>query len=571
MSEVSETEQRAVGKFLRRMMPLLVLMLLVNNLDRTNVGFIQDELKADVGVGATAYGLGAGLFFIGYALFEVPSNMLLERFGARVWLTRIMITWGAVIIAMSFIHSVTWFYVLRFLLGVAEAGFFPGAMLYITQWLPDASRGRATAIFLGGSAAAGIITGPITGALLELHGAGGFAGWRWMFALEGTFSVLVGIAAGFFLVSRIEDARWLTAEEKTALRTAVANDEDVRSRAPRTSRLRLMFHPQVALLTGAFFAMTLTGYAITFWLPSLIEEIGGLSSFQVGLLSAIPAVCSMIAMYSMSHFTDRAEDRRPYLAITLVLSAVGTYLATLGAVGVFLGVMAWLDDGFWLHPSWSSLTVFATVLGVVVLLLLAAVARAAGRRAWGFAAGALGALAAGVTASTLLPEQPAFALPALTLPTAGLALSIGAFTLPVPDRWFAPRLRGDDDRWLSHLETLLRTRHAMPRRQARAHVEEARRHLRTERDTDQSTSGPGLAEKTFGPADLYALHLTDGPRRTRRLAHRERNATTAFTVLAVALSWDELHPPSSKFWMYVAGLTCLVGYTALLWLRPDKP
>ncbi|MEW1646438.1 MULTISPECIES: MFS transporter [unclassified Streptomyces] len=331
MSVVSEIEQRAVGKFLRRMMPLLVLMLLVNNLDRTNVGFIQDELKADIGVSATAYGLGAGLFFIGYALFEVPSNMLLERFGARVWLTRIMITWGLVIVAMSFIHSVTLFYVMRFLLGVAEAGFFPGAMLYITQWLPDASRGRATAIFLGGSAAAGIVTGPITGALLELHGLGGFAGWRWMFVLEGTFSIAVGIAAGFFLVSRIEDARWLSAEEKQVLRSSVTEDEQVRSRAPKVSRLRLMVHPQVALLTGAFFAMTLTGYAITFWLPSLIEEIGGLSSFQVGLLSAIPAVCSMIAMYSMSHFTDRAEDRRPYLAITLVLSALGTYLATLGS------------------------------------------------------------------------------------------------------------------------------------------------------------------------------------------------------------------------------------------------
>ncbi|MFJ9631505.1 MFS transporter [Streptomyces sp. NPDC101175] len=331
MSVVSEVEQRAVGKFLRRMMPLLVLMLLVNNLDRTNVGFIQDELKADIGVSATAYGLGAGLFFIGYALFEVPSNMLLERFGARVWLTRIMITWGLVIVAMSFIHSVPVFYALRFLLGVAEAGFFPGAMLYMTQWLPDASRGRATAIFLGGSAAAGIVTGPITGALLELHGLGGFAGWRWMFVLEGTFSIAVGIAAGFFLVSRIEDARWLSTEEQQALRSAVTEDEQVRSRAPKVSRLRLMIHPQVALLTGAFFAMTLTGYAITFWLPSLIEEIGGLSSFQVGLLSAIPAVCSMIAMYSMSHFTDRAEDRRPYLAITLVLSAIGTYLATLGS------------------------------------------------------------------------------------------------------------------------------------------------------------------------------------------------------------------------------------------------
>lgn len=326
-------ESRAVGKFLRRMMPILVLMLLVNNLDRTNVGFVQDELQADVGISATAYGLGAGLFFIGYALFEVPSNMLLERFGARVWLTRIMITWGLVIVAMCFIHNVTTFYTLRFLLGVAEAGFFPGAMLYITQWLPDASRGRATAIFLGGSAAAGIVTGPVTGALLELHGAGGVAGWRWMFGLEGVFSVVVGIVAGFFLVSRIEDARWLTREEKDALGAAVAEDREARSRAPHTSRFKLLFHPQVALLTGAFFAMTLTGYAITFWLPSLIEDIGGLSSFQVGLLSAIPAVCSMIAMYSMSHFTDRAPDRRPYLAITLVLSATGTYLATLGSPG----------------------------------------------------------------------------------------------------------------------------------------------------------------------------------------------------------------------------------------------
>ncbi|MFJ3801951.1 MFS transporter [Streptomyces sp. NPDC090088] len=324
-------EQRATGKFLRRMMPILVLMLLVNNLDRTNVGFIQDELRADVGVSATAYGLGAGLFFIGYALFEVPSNMLLERFGARVWLTRIMITWGLVIVAMCFIHNVTTFYVLRFLLGVAEAGFFPGAMLYITQWLPDSSRGRATAIFLGGSAAAGIVTGPVTGALLELHGAGGVAGWRWMFGIEGTLSVIVGVIAGFFLVSRIEDARWLSAEEKGALRASVARDEARRERAPRVSRLRLMFHPQVALLTGAFFAMTLTGYAITFWLPSLIEEINGLSPFEVGLLAAVPAIASMIAMYSMSHFTDRAPDRRPYLAVTLLLSAAGTYLATLGS------------------------------------------------------------------------------------------------------------------------------------------------------------------------------------------------------------------------------------------------
>ncbi|MFJ8537091.1 MFS transporter [Streptomyces sp. NPDC093591] len=328
---IPDAERRAVGKFLRRMLPILVLMLLVNQMDRTNVGFVQDELRADVGVSATAYGLGAGLFFIGYALFEVPSNMLLERFGARVWLTRIMITWGAVIVAMCFIHNVWMFYALRFLLGVAEAGFFPGVLLYFTQWLPDSSRGRASAIFLGGSATAYIVTGPITGALLELHGAGGIAGWRWMFALEGVFSILVGFIAGFFLVSRIQDARWLTQEERDALSDAVARDKEARDRAPRTSRLKLILHPQVALLTTVFFAMALTGYAITFWLPSLVDDIGGLSSFEVGLLTAVPWICAVIAMYTMAHFTDRAPDRRPYLAIALVLSAAGTFLATLGS------------------------------------------------------------------------------------------------------------------------------------------------------------------------------------------------------------------------------------------------
>jgi MFS family permease len=204
-------------------------------------------------------------------------------------------------------------------------------MLYITQWLPDSSRGRATAIFLGGSAAAGVVTGPITGALLELHGMAGIAGWRWMFGLEGGFSVVVGVIGGLFLVSRIEDAHWLTQDEKTALRAAVTSDQAVRDRAPKVSRLKLLLHPQVLLLTSVFFATTLTGYAITFWLPSLIEEIGDLSSFQVGLLSAIPAVCSILAMYPMSHYTDRRPDRRPYLMVALVVSALGTYLATLGS------------------------------------------------------------------------------------------------------------------------------------------------------------------------------------------------------------------------------------------------
>ncbi|MFF7652951.1 MFS transporter [Streptomyces sp. NPDC007983] len=368
-----ELVDRAVSKFLRRVMPMLVLMLVVNQMDRTNVGFVQDDLSADIGVGAAAYGLGAGLFFISYAIFEVPSNMLMERFGARVWLTRIMISWGAVTLAMCFMHGATSFYVLRFLLGIAEAGFFPGVMYYMTTWLPDSYRGKASAIFLGGSATAYIVTGPISGAFLEMHGIGGFAGWRWMFAMEGAISIAVGLVAAFFLVSRINDARWLKPEERTALTAAIERDRETRSREPKVSRWRLVLHPQVALLTLVFFAMALTGYAITFWLPSLVDDIGGLSPFQIGLLSAIPWICAVIAMYTMSRYTDRMPDRRPYLAIVLVLSAVGTFLATLGSPWFGLAALTLAAVGskcganlFW-PLAQSSLDLKVTASGLAVI------------------------------------------------------------------------------------------------------------------------------------------------------------------------------------------------------------
>src|SRR5947208_3579247 len=191
----SPAYRRAVTKFFRRMLPLVVFMLVYNQMDRSNIGFVQSHLKTDLGIGAAAYGLGAGLFFVGYAIFEVPSNMLLERVGARVWLTRIMISWGVVVAATAFTTDATTFYLFRSLLGVAEAGFFPGVLYYFTKWLPNSERGRATAIFLGGSASAYIVTGPISGALLEMHGLGGIAGWKWMFLIEGGFSILIGIIA----------------------------------------------------------------------------------------------------------------------------------------------------------------------------------------------------------------------------------------------------------------------------------------------------------------------------------------------------------------------------------------
>ncbi|MCA1187029.1 MULTISPECIES: MFS transporter [unclassified Saccharopolyspora] len=337
----------AVGKFFRRMVPLLVVMLIVNQMDRTNIGFVRHDLEADLGIGAAAYGLGAGLFFVAYALFEVPSNVLMERFGARVWLTRIMISWGVVVFAMAFITDTTTFYAMRFLLGVAEAGFFPGVMYYFTRWLPDRYRGRAVAIFLGGSAGAYVVTGPVTGALLELDGVAGLAGWKWMFLAQGVISVLIGVVAAFLLVSRIGDAKWLTAEEGAALAAAVAADDAHRADAgERVSKTRLLLHPQVLLLCFIFFAISLTGYAITFWLPSLVSGIAGLPDFGVGLVSAVPWACAIAAMYLMGRFTDRTGVRRPYVTVALVVAAVGTFLATLGSPWFGVGAMCVAAVGF---------------------------------------------------------------------------------------------------------------------------------------------------------------------------------------------------------------------------------
>jgi MFS family permease len=180
---VDPTLASAISKVKRHVLPLFVIMFIVNYIDRVNIGFVRTHMETDLGIGAAAYGLGAGLFFVGYALFEVPSNMLLQRFGARAWLTRIMFTWGLVAMGMAFVQGETSFYVMRFLLGVTEAGFYPGVLYYFTQWLPASERGKAMAIFLSGSAIASIISGPITGALLSVTGLG-LHGWQWMFLIK---------------------------------------------------------------------------------------------------------------------------------------------------------------------------------------------------------------------------------------------------------------------------------------------------------------------------------------------------------------------------------------------------
>lgn len=222
----------AAAKVKRHVLPLVVVMFIVNYIDRVNIGFVRSHLETDLGIGAAAYGLGAGLFFVGYALFEVPSNMLLQRYGARAWLTRIMFTWGAAAMAMAFVRGETSFYVLRFILGAAEAGFFPGIIYYFTQWLPANERGKAMAIFLSGSAIASVISGPVSGALLHISGMG-LHGWQWMFLIEGFASIVLCGFVWFWLQSHPSQAKWLSSEEKTVLIAAIAEEQRAREEIGR--------------------------------------------------------------------------------------------------------------------------------------------------------------------------------------------------------------------------------------------------------------------------------------------------------------------------------------------------
>lgn len=322
---------RAAAKVKRHVLPLFVIMFIVNYIDRVNIGFVRSHLETDLGIGAAAYGLGAGLFFVGYAIFEVPSNMLLQRYGARAWLTRIMFTWGVAAMAMAFVQGETSFYVLRFILGAAEAGFFPGIIYYFTQWLPGADRGKAMAIFLSGSAIASVISGPVSGALLNVSGLG-MHGWQWMFLIEGFASVVLCAFVWFWLQSHPSEAKWLSTEEKDALIGAIATEQREReaSQTIKPSMFKLLADKQIALFCFIYFSIALTIYGATFWLPSMIKKMGNMGDFQVGLFNSIPWIISIIAMYGFAAMASKWKYQQAWVAVTLVIASFGMFMSTTG-------------------------------------------------------------------------------------------------------------------------------------------------------------------------------------------------------------------------------------------------
>ncbi|NBB09367.1 MFS transporter [Pseudomonas sp. SLFW] len=321
-----------------RLLPFLLLMYIMAFLDRANVGFAKQAFQADTGIGDAAFAFGAGVFFAGYALLEVPSNLIMHKVGARLWMCRIMVTWGLISAAMVFAHTETSFYVLRFLLGVAEAGFFPGVILYLTYWFPGAARGKAMGFFYFGAPLAFIFGSPLSGLLLELDGVLGSHGWQWLFAVEGLMATAVGIWAYFYLDNRPADAKWLTAQERHQLQ-AVLDAEDSQKQS-HGSVLKVLFQPAVLYLSLIYLLIQASVYGVVFYLPSQVAGLLGTKvGLMVGLVSAVPWLCALLAAWKIPAIADRTGQRRTVAALTLVVSGLGI-AASVSFASPLLGILA---------------------------------------------------------------------------------------------------------------------------------------------------------------------------------------------------------------------------------------
>jgi len=321
----------AVSKVKWRILPLFIVMFIVNYVDRVNVSFIKEQLTLDLGLNDEAFGFGAGLFFVGYALFEVPSNMMLQWLGARRWLAIIALLWGGFATCMAFVRTPEAFYWLRFFLGAAEAGFFPGVIYFFTRWLPSAERGKAIALFLSGSAIASIISGPLSGYLLQFQPYG-LKGWQFMIVAEGAVSVILAIFTWFWLDSTPGEARWLSESERLALTDRLRAEAQAVRQRPEIWEV-LGSGLQLALFCLIYFAIQLTIYAATFWLPTIIRSMGTLTDMQVGWLNSLPWIISIFGMYLAAAGAARWKHQQAWVAGALLVAAIGMLLATTAGPG----------------------------------------------------------------------------------------------------------------------------------------------------------------------------------------------------------------------------------------------
>lgn len=356
---MSSTEKEIVRKVTLRIVPLLFLLWLVNFLDRVNISFAALQMNEELHFTPAVFGFGAGIFFLGYILFEIPSNLMLYKFGARRWLTRIIVSWGLVSMAQAWIVGEHSLYALRFLLGVAEAGYLPGMLYYLTLWVPSEHRAKVIAQIMSANTVAVIIGAPLSGLILQMDSALGVSGWQWVFIIEGGIAVLLGIFTFFYLTDKPEQASWLSLQERTWLTNKLANDK-VEAGHAGISDVRAAFRAPIVWMLGVlYFFVGLGFFGLTIWLPQIVKQISGYSILTVSMISAVPFIVGALSMILNGKHSDRSGERRWHLTFALLIGALGLLVSAMATSPLiaFIAVcfsMAGISGAlgvFWSVPS----------------------------------------------------------------------------------------------------------------------------------------------------------------------------------------------------------------------------